>query len=133
MPYRIQKINHLIREEISEMLQRNVKDPRLGNFIGITDVNTSPDLKLARVFVSFYGTEEEKKQAMLALDHAKGFFKHELGDRLRMRTTPDIVFQWDDSIERGNRLITLMEQVDKEPKPVDASPAEETGSDKPAA
>ena len=114
MSYRLEKINHLIRNEISDLLQRHVKDPRLGNFIAITEVRTSMDLKYARVFVSFLGSEAEKKEAMAALDHAKGFFRHELGENLHMRCTPEVSFHWDDSIERGSRLLSLMDQVDKE-------------------
>lgn len=123
MSYRLEKINHLIRNEISDLLQRHVKDPRLGNFIAITEVRTSMDLKYARVFVSFLGSDEERKQAMAALDHAKGFFRHELGENLHMRCTPEISFQWDDSIERGSRLLSLMDQVDKESTTTTTPPA----------
>ncbi len=123
MSYRLEKINHLIRNEISDLLQRHVKDPRLGNFIAITEVRTSMDLKYARVFVRVLGSEAEKKQAMAALDHAKGFFRHELGTNLRLRCVPDISFQWDDSIERGSRLLCLMDQVDKENTAATAPPA----------
>lgn len=114
MSYRLEKINHLIRNEISGLLQRHVKDPRLGNFIAITDVKTTSDLKYTRIFVSFIGSDDEKCQAMAALEHARGFFRRELATSLHMRSVPEISFQWDDSIERGNRLLCLMDRVEEE-------------------
>ncbi len=111
MPYRIQRINHLIRQEISDMLQREVKDPRLGNFVAITDVNTTADLKHAKVFISFIGTEEEKQKTIGALTNASGYFRSELAKRIRMRRIPELSFHWDSSIERGAHIIQLMDKV----------------------
>ncbi len=122
MSYRLQKINHAIRNEISDLFQRHVKDPRLGSFIAITDVQTSPDLKFTRVYVSFMGSEEDKKQAMTALSRACGFFRRELAVKLRLRTIPEISFHWDDSIERGNRVLCLIDQVESEEKAADKQP-----------
>ena len=64
MPHRIERVNSLIRQEISELLRREVKDPRLGNFIAVTEVDTSRDLKHAHIYVSYLGTEEEKQETM---------------------------------------------------------------------
>jgi ribosome-binding factor A len=111
MPHRIERINHLIREEVSEMLQRHVKDPRLGGFIAITDVVTSPDLKTARIFISHLGSETEKRETMKTISAASGFFRKELAKRLRIRHVPEISFQWDDSIERGARMEEVIERV----------------------
>jgi len=111
MAHRIERVNSLIRQEISELLQRQVKDPRLGNFIAVTEVSTSPDLKYAKIFVSRLGSEGKKQETLNALASASGFFRSELFKRLRLRHTPELSFQWDDSIERGIHLLQLIDEV----------------------
>ncbi len=111
MAHRIERVNSLIRQEISELLQRQVKDPRLGNFIAVTEVSTSPDLKYAKIFVSRLGSEGNKQETLNALASASGFFRSELFKRLRLRHTPELSFQWDDSIERGTHLLQLIDEV----------------------
>ncbi len=111
MSHRLERVNSLIREELSEMLRRDVKDPRLGTFVTVTAVNVTPDLKSAVVYVSYFGSNEEKQGSLKALASAAGFFHHELVKRLDMRHVPDLHFQWDDSIERGDRLLRLMDEV----------------------
>jgi len=114
MAYRIERVNSLIRQEISELLQRQVKDPRLGNFITVTAVATSPDMKHAKVFVSSMGGGEEKRETLSVLISASGFFRKELTKRLRIRRIPELSFQWDDSIERGDHLLQIIDQVTSE-------------------
>jgi len=111
MSHRIERVNSLIRQELCELLQRQVKDPRLGNFITITAVDTSADMKYARVFVSRIGSQEEKQEMLSVLASASGFFRRELIKRLRIRRVPELTFHWDDSIERGERLTRLIDQV----------------------
>ncbi len=111
MAHRIERINSLIRQEISELLQRQVKDPRLGNFIAVTEVSTSSDLKYAKVFVSRIGSEEEKQETLSVLASASGFFRKELGRRMKLRCVPELSFQWDDSIERGDHLLQLIDRL----------------------
>jgi len=111
MAHRIERVNNLIRQEISELLQRQVKDPRLGSFVAITEVSTSPDLKYAKVFVSHIGSEEEKRETLRVLTSASGFLRNELAKRLRMRRIPELNFEWDDSIERGAHLLDLIDKV----------------------
>jgi len=111
MAHRIERVNSLIRQEISELLRRQVKDPRLGNLIAITDVSTSSDLRHARVFVSRIGNEEEKQETLSVLAAASGFFRNELAKRLRLRRIPELSFQRDDSIERGEHLLQLIDEV----------------------
>lgn len=111
MTHRIQRLNSLLRHEISELLQRQVKDPRLGSFVTITEVSISPDLRQARIFVSHIGSEEEKQETLSALASASSFFRRELTKRLRLRRIPELSFQWDDSIERGVHLLKLIDQV----------------------
>lgn len=114
MAHRIEQVNSLIRQEISQLLQRQVNDPRLGDFIAVTEVSTSPDLKYAKVFVSRIGSEKEKQEALSALASASGFFRRELAKRLKLRNIPALSFHWDDSIERGDRLSRLIDQVTSE-------------------
>ena len=111
MSHRIKRINQLIRQEISELLRRNVKDPRLGNFIAVTDVSTSSDLKHAKIFVSCICTEEEKQEIINGLTAASRFLRNELMKRLSIRRIPDLSFEWDDSIERGTHLLDLIDKV----------------------
>ena len=117
MAHRIPRINHLIRQEISELLQRQVKDPRLGTFVAVTEVSTSPDLKHAKVFISFIGSEEEKQKTLNVLAAASGFFRRELAKHLRLRRIPELSFHWDDSIERGDHLMRLIDQVTSQEEP----------------
>jgi len=114
MAHRIERVNTLIRQEISELLKRQVKDPRLGGFVAITEVFTSPDLRKAKVFVSCMGDKEERWEVLSVLTAASGFFRNELAKRLRLRHIPELIFQWDDSIERGAHLLELINKVSGE-------------------
>lgn len=114
MAHRIERVNSLIRQEISELLQRQVKDPRLGNFIAVTEVNTSPDLKHARVYVSHMGDSEEKEEVLKALASASGFLRSKMAKSLKLRYTPELSFHWDNSIERGDRLLQMLDNIASE-------------------
>jgi ribosome-binding factor A len=111
MTHRIAQINQLIRREISQLLQREVKDPRLNTFVTITEVATSPDLKYAKVFVSHLGNETENRKILKALTAAAGFLRNELARRLKLRRTPELIFRWDDSIEHGDHILNLIDRV----------------------
>ena len=111
MAHRIERLNNLIRQEISELLQRQVKDPRLSNFVAVTEVSITSDLKSAKVFVSHMGSDEEKQDTLRVLSAASGFFRNELARRLRIRRIPELSFQWDNSIERGAHLLQLIDEV----------------------
>ena len=111
MPHRIERVNSLIRQELSELLRLQVKDPRLGDFIAVTEVDTSADMKHAKVFVSQYGNETERKKVLSGLVSASGFFRSELSKTLKMRYVPELHFQWDDSIEKADRLSRLIDEV----------------------
>lgn len=114
MAHRIEQVNSLIRQELSQLLQSQVKDPRLADFVAVTEVVTSHDLKYAKVFVSRVGSEEEKREVLNALTSAAGFFRRELAKRLRLRNIPVLSFRWDDSIERGDHLLQLIDKVTSE-------------------
>lgn len=114
MAHRIERVNNLIRQEISEMLRRQVKDPRLGGFITVTKVSTSPDLRYAKVYVSQISGESSRQDILSTLSTASGFFRKELTKSLRLRRIPELSFQWDDSIERGAHLLELIDRVSQE-------------------
>ena len=116
MSYRIAKINQRIRQELSDLLARQVRDPRLSSFISVNEVDTAPDLKLAKVYVSHLDPSADREEVMTALTAAAGFFRTELSHRLDIRYVPELTFLWDDSIERGVRLNALIDRL-SEPKP----------------
>lgn len=111
MAHRIQKVNQLIRKELSELLQHQMKDPRLSGFISVNEVNASSDLKYAKVFVSCFGDDVEKKEVLAVLNAAAGFLRGELGRRLNLRHAPELNFAWDNSIEQGVHLVNMIDQV----------------------
>ena len=117
MAHRIERVNNLIRQEISELLQRQIKDPRLSSFIAVTDVDTSLDLKYAKIFVSCMSSDEEKQEILSALAAASGFLRNELTRCLRLRRIPELSFHWDDSIEQGAHLQELIDRVRTEYTP----------------
>jgi len=108
---RTERVNNLIRQEISQLLWRQVNDPRLASFISVTRVSTSPDLKHAKVFVSSMGDETSKSEILQGFTAASGFLRRELAERLTLRHIPQLSFHFDDSIQRGAEVIRLIEQV----------------------
>jgi ribosome-binding factor A len=115
--HRIEKINQLIRQELSQLLQRGTKDPRLSGFISINAVKTTPDLRHSKIFVSCICDEDKKKEILAALAHSSGFFRTELARHLTMRRVPELHYAWDDSIERGSNLLAFMDKVISEDSP----------------
>jgi ribosome-binding factor A len=114
MSHRIERVNSLIRREISELLQRHLKDPRISAMVAVTEVDTSPDLKYARVFVSSLNRTEEKEQTISVLTTASGYLRRELTKNLKLRRIPELNFYWDDSIEHGDHILSLIDQVSSE-------------------
>jgi ribosome-binding factor A len=112
--HRRKQVEHLIRAEVSELLSRQVNDPRLKGLVTVTEVSASPDLKQARIFISVMGDEEEKGEVLQGLTSACSFLRHELAKRISLRYIPELSFEQDDSIERGIRLSRLIEQVSAE-------------------
>ena len=111
MTHRIEQVNKLMRRELSELLQHQVKDPRLGALITVTEVSTSPDLKYAKVFVSNIGSEEENREILGVLSAASGYLRNEMSQRLKLRRIPELSFRWDDSIKHGDHILKLIEQT----------------------
>ena len=114
MSHRIEQVNKLLRRELSDLLQHQVKDPRLDSFVAVTEVDTSTDLRHAKVFVSHLGSEAEKQEILSVLGAASGFLRKELAQNLKMRRIPELSFYWDDSLERGDLILKLIDQVTKD-------------------
>ncbi|MBI2370741.1 MAG: 30S ribosome-binding factor RbfA [Deltaproteobacteria bacterium] len=107
---RADRVGDQIREEISDILQRHLKDPRVG-FVTITGVRVTDDLRHARVYVSVLGPEPERDRTLQGLNRAAGFIRRELGRRIRLRYLPDVVFEYDPSVEEGERLQRLFHEI----------------------
>jgi len=111
MSRRTERVNDLIRDELSDLLLREVRDPRLGGLISITRAEVAPDLSNARVFVSVMGDEAEQDAAMKALNAAAAFFHRELKKRVEMRRIPFLTFRLDTSIAKGAEVLSLLNEV----------------------
>jgi ribosome-binding factor A len=112
---RVERVASLIKREISQMVMLDIKDDRVGaGMVSVTDVDVSGDLQHAKVFVSIYGTDEARAETMEGLKAATGFVRAELGQRLRLRRTPEILFREDLGVERGTRVLTLLNQLSQE-------------------
>ncbi|HEY8426545.1 MAG TPA: 30S ribosome-binding factor RbfA [Limnochordales bacterium] len=109
---RVQRLREEYRREISDILRR-MKDPRLG-FVTVTDVDVSEDLRHVKVYVSVLGTEEDRRRTLEVLEQARGYVRTEAGQRIRLRHTPEITFRFDPSVERGARVMTILQQLRRE-------------------
>src|SRR5262245_66499707 len=107
MTARTNRIDELLRQEIGQILERDVQDPRIG-FVTVTDVETAPDLSTARVWVSVIGQPEERDQTLRALGRAMPFVRHDLGGRVRLRRIPELHLRVGDTAQRGTRLLQLL-------------------------
>jgi ribosome-binding factor A len=123
---RIQRVNQLIREEISHVIQRELKDPRLG-FVTVTEVDVAKDLRTAKVYVSVLGSETELQASLQALESARGFIRNWLVPRLRLRAVPLFTFHPDRSMAHAAHIQTVLEGLKSE-----ARSSEEPGLEKPA-
>jgi ribosome-binding factor A len=109
--YRTDQVGGQVRQEIMEIIQRELKDPRIG-FVSITQVKMSPDLRSARVRVSVLGDEEQQQQTLSGLNSAKGMIRHELGRRLEnLRFSPDLHFELDPSIEYSVHISKRLREI----------------------
>ena len=110
---RQRRVSELIHRKISSLLQSKMRDPRL-SLVTVTAVETSPDLRHAHVYISAMGTEAERREALKGLVHAAGFLRHELGAHLPLRYVPELTFHLDESLERGARVIQLLQEIREE-------------------
>ena len=110
---RVRKMQEFIKQEVGQMLFRDLKDPRLG-FITVTGVKLTGDLRDAVIYVSLFGKDEEKKASLEALNQAKGFIRREIGQRLNVYHTPSITFAEDTSLDYGMHIEGLLKKVRKD-------------------
>jgi ribosome-binding factor A len=108
---RLQRLNVLLRQEISELIRRELRDPRLAEIVTLTRVSTSPDLTAATVYVSIMGGDDEKSDTMNALTRAAPFLRRQLISRLTIRRTPDIHFALDETMEEAAHVLDLMKHL----------------------
>ncbi|QDZ40652.1 30S ribosome-binding factor RbfA [Euhalothece natronophila Z-M001] len=109
---RVARVASLIQQEVSQMLINGIKDDRVGaGMVSVTNVDVSNDLQHAKIFVSIYGTEEAKTETMAGLKSSTAFVRRELGQRIRLRRTPEVVFYEDRSLELGDRTLSLINQL----------------------
>lgn len=111
MSRRTERVNDLLREEISDLVRTELHDPRIAGIVTVTHVDVSPDLRRADAYVSVLGTEEERASTMAALEHARPFLRRELSRRVKLRYTPDVTFVSDTSMERAQELTDLMRKT----------------------
>lgn len=119
MNRRVARVRELLRAELSELIRREVKDPRISEMVTIVSVDLSPDLRQAHVFVSVLGTADEQAETLRGLRAAHGFLRTRLGERLTLRRIPQLDFQLDRSIEQGARILKILtgigERADESP------------------
>ena len=114
MSWRTSQVNELLREELSELLRREVKDPRVDHgLVSITEVQTSPDMRHATVFVSHLGDPGDRDEIVTGLQNAAPFLHRELVHRLKMKIIPTLAFRYDPSIERGAHLASLITRANQ--------------------
>ncbi len=110
---RSERVAEAIRKEISEIIHKELKDPRIG-FITITRVQVTDDLRVACVYFSILGTQEDKKKTLEGLKSAAGFLRGQIGQRLRLRFTPELRFKFDRSIEYSAHIAEVLEKLKRE-------------------
>lgn len=113
MSMRANRVAEQMKKELSDIISRRLKDPRVG-FVTVTDVQVTGDLQQAKVYITVLGDEDTKQETLTALEKAKGFIRSEIGSRIRLRKTPEIFFEFDESIEYGNRIEKLISELKKD-------------------
>jgi ribosome-binding factor A len=105
---RMRRVNEAIREILADAIATDLKDPRIG-FVTVTEVDTSPDLRAARVYVSVLGSEEERESSLAGLRSSHGVLQSKIASGMRMKRTPTLTFEYDETVERGDRITRLLE------------------------
>ena len=110
---RTQRVGEIIKEEISAMIAKDLKDPRIG-FVTITDVDVSGDLRYADVYITVLGKKSEREATLEGLQRSGGYLRNELAKRIRIKYMPELRFHFDETVETGNRIEKLIRQIHKE-------------------
>jgi ribosome-binding factor A len=113
MSVRANRVGEQMKKELGEIISRKIKDPRIG-FVTVTDVQVTGDLQQATVYISVLGDEKQRENTLMGLAKAKGFIRSEIGQRIRLRKTPEILFEFDESIDYGNKIDILLHQIHRE-------------------
>lgn len=109
---RANRVAEQMKKELGEILTLKIKDPRVG-FVTVTDVEVTGDLQQATIYISVLGTDKEKQDTLLGLTKAKGFIRSEIGKRIRLRKTPELLFEFDEAFEYGNRIESILKDLNK--------------------
>lgn len=107
------RVEKFLKEEISTIIQRQIKDPRIG-FVTVTGAKITDDLRYATIFVTVYGSASDRARTLAGLKSAEGFIRGQIGNRIRLRYTPEIIFKFDKSLERATHISEVLEEIKKE-------------------
>ncbi len=107
------RIKKALIKELSDIILHKVKDSRIRGIISVTDVELSPDYKYAKAYISIFGADESKEEIMEAINESTSFIRGEIGRRIRLRNTPELKFEIDDSLEKGRRISDLIDKISK--------------------
>lgn len=110
---RATRVGEQMKKELGDIIGRKLKDPRVG-FVTVTDVEVTGDLQQAKVYITVLGDDEQKQNTLKGLAKAKGFIRSEIGKRIRLRKTPEILFEFDESIDYGNRIESLLKEINRD-------------------
>jgi ribosome-binding factor A len=113
---RTERLGEEIREEVAQLIAGELKDPRIG-FVTVTRVEVTPDLRTARVYVGVLGTEKQRQASLTGLRQAAGFLRRALGQSLRLRHTPELVFTYDEGLEASDRVAQLLAEISRPAAP----------------
>lgn len=107
---RANRVAEQMKKELGDIIGRKIKDPRVG-FVTITDVEVTGDLQQAKIFISVLGDDQQKQDTLVGLAKARGFIRSEIGNRIRLRKTPELFFEFDEAIEKGNRIEHILRDL----------------------
>ena|SRR5690625_951494 len=107
---RANRVAEQMKKELGDIITRKLKDPRVG-FVTVTDVEVTGDLQQATIYISVLGDEKQKEDTLYGLMKARGFIRSEIGKRIRLRKTPEIMFEYDAALEYGNRIETILRDL----------------------
>jgi ribosome-binding factor A len=105
----MRRVNETIREILGDAIATELKDPRIG-FVTVTEVDTSPDLRSARVYVSVLGNEDERERSLEGLRSSHGVLQGKIASAMRIKRTPTLTFEYDESVDRGDRISRLLDE-----------------------
>jgi len=110
---RAERVAQQIKRELSDLIRRGLKDPRIGGIVSVTEVECTSDCRSVRVFISVFGEEEQRQNTLKALNEEVGYIRGELGRRLQLRYAPEMTIKLDDSLERGSKVSDLLGKISR--------------------